>query len=169
MELGKDRGHVRGRVVPVRKRLRYVPKEQSLENRGNTLARCRDQESGQRTWFDDLWHHIDGKGDFAGALDYFHRAQQLIPQYPDLLINLAIAENVTKQSAAAEQHFKDALRLAPSFPHSYIYYARYLLSQSRGDEARALLHGALELTPTDLTVSELLKKADLVPLPRNMA
>jgi tetratricopeptide (TPR) repeat protein len=101
------------------------------------------------------------KGDFAGALDYFHRAQQVTPQYPDLLINLAIAENATKQTAAAERHFKDALRQAPSFPDSYIYYARYLLSQSRRDEARALLHSALELAPTDLTARELLKKTDL--------
>jgi hypothetical protein len=101
------------------------------------------------------------KADFAGALDYFHRAQQVTPQYPDLLINLAIAENATKQTAAAEQHFKDALRQAPSFPDSYIYYARYLLSRSRADEARALLHSALELAPTDLTARELLKKADL--------
>ena len=102
------------------------------------------------------------KGDFAGALDYLHRAQQLMPQYPDLLINLAIAENATNQSAAAEQHFKDALRLAPSFPDSYIYYARYLLSHSRADEARALLHSALELAPTNVTARELLKKTDLV-------
>jgi tetratricopeptide (TPR) repeat protein len=77
------------------------------------------------------------------------------------LINLAIAENATKQSAAAEQHFKDALRQAPSFPDSYIYYARYLLSHSRRDEARALLHSALELSPTDMTARELLKKTDL--------
>ena len=102
------------------------------------------------------------KGDFAGALDYFHRAQQFMPQYTELLINLALAESVTEQSAAAEQHFKDALRLAPSFPRSYTHYARYLLSQSRADEARALLHSALELAPTDVTARELLKKTDLV-------
>jgi hypothetical protein len=101
------------------------------------------------------------KGDFAGALDYLHRAQQLMPQYPELLINLALAESVTEQTAAAEQHFKDALRLAPSFPRSYTHYARYLLSHSRRDEARALLHSALALTPTDVTARELLKKADL--------
>ena len=101
------------------------------------------------------------KGDFAGALDYLHRAQQLMPQYPELLINLALAESVIEQSAAAEQHFKEALRLAPSFPRSYTHYARYLLSQSRRDEARALLHSALELASTDVTARELLKKADL--------
>jgi protein O-mannosyl-transferase len=101
------------------------------------------------------------KGDFAGALDYLHRAQQFTPPYSLLLINLAIAENATKQSAAAEQHFKEALQLAPSSPDSYVYYARYLLQHSRVDEARALLHSALELSPTDLTARELLKKSDL--------
>jgi tetratricopeptide (TPR) repeat protein len=101
------------------------------------------------------------KNDFAGALDYFHRAQQLTPQYPELLINLAIAEDATKQTAAAEQHFNDAVRLAPSSPGGYVYYARYLLSHSRGDEARALLHSALELSPTDLTARGLLKKVNL--------
>jgi len=100
------------------------------------------------------------KGDFAGALDYFHSAQQLTPQYYVLLINLAIAEDATKQSAAAEQHFKDALRLAPASPDSYTYYARYLLSHSRAQEARVFLRSALELSPTDLTARELIAQTD---------
>ena len=68
------------------------------------------------------------KGDFAGALDYFHRAERLTPHYSVLLINLAIAEDATKQPSQAEQHFKDALRFAPTSPDSYTYYAHYLLS-----------------------------------------
>ena len=60
----------------------------------------------------------------------------------------------------AEQHFKDALRLTPSSPDSYTYYARYLLRHSRADEARALLQTGLELSPTDLPARELLKQAD---------
>jgi tetratricopeptide (TPR) repeat protein len=103
-------------------------------------------------------------GNFTGALDYLHRAQEIMPEYPELLINLAIAESLTEQSAAAEQYFKEALRLAPSFPDSYSYYARYLLSKSRADEARALLQRVLELSPTDLTARELLKQADLADL-----
>ena len=99
------------------------------------------------------------KGDYEGALDYFHRAQPLTP-HSVLLINLAIAENATKQGALAEQHFKDALRLAPANPDSYIYYARYLLSHSRVDEARAFLQSALELSPTDLTARGLLAQAN---------
>ncbi len=99
------------------------------------------------------------KGDLNGALDYFHRALALAPQYSVLLINLAIAEDATKQDSAAEQHFKDALRLAPASPDSYTYYARYLLSHARAEEARGFLHGALELSSTDLTARELLAQA----------
>jgi tetratricopeptide (TPR) repeat protein len=100
------------------------------------------------------------KGNFAGALDYFHRALPLAPRYPTLLINLAIAEDATGDSAAAEQHFKEALQLAPSLPGPYNYYARYLLEHSRDDEARALLHKALELSPNDLTTRSFLKQAE---------
>jgi protein O-mannosyl-transferase len=100
------------------------------------------------------------RGDYEGALDYFHRALALAPQYSVLLINLAIAEDATKQGAAAEQHFKDALRLAPASPDSYTYFARYLLAHSRPDEARGFLRSALELSPTDLTARDLLAKAE---------
>jgi tetratricopeptide (TPR) repeat protein len=100
------------------------------------------------------------KGDFASALDYYHRAQQLTPQYSLLLINLAIAEDAMNQSVAAEEHFKDALRLAPASPDSYTYYARYLLSHSRAEEARFFLRSALQLSSTDLTARELMAQTD---------
>jgi protein O-mannosyl-transferase len=103
------------------------------------------------------------KGDFAGALDYFHRAELLTPHYSVLLINLAIAEDATKQSALAEQHFKEALRLAPSSPDSYTYYARYLLSHSRADDARTFLQSALELSPIDVMARDLLAQTDGQP------
>src|SRR5882757_1045675 len=100
------------------------------------------------------------RGDFKGALDYFHRARVLTPQYSFLLINLAIAEDATKQTGLAEQHFQEALKLAPASPDSYIYYARWLLSQSRMLEARSLLLTALELSPQDLTARELMTQAE---------
>jgi Flp pilus assembly protein TadD len=98
------------------------------------------------------------KGDYTGALNYFHRAQQFTPQYSVLFINLAVAEDATKQSSQAEQHFKDALRLTPSSPDSYTYYARYLIAHARTAEAQTMLHRALELSPTDTTAQELLSQ-----------
>jgi len=100
------------------------------------------------------------KGDLSEALGYFHSALAFAPQYSVLLINLAIAEDATKQDAAAEQHFEDALRLAPASPDSYTYYARYLLSHSRGEEARGFLYNALELSSADLTARQLLAQVE---------
>src|SRR6185295_19676699 len=71
------------------------------------------------------------------------------------LINMAIAENATN-SPDAERHFQEALKLAPSTPDSYTYYARWLLTRSRTAEAHALLKKALEFSPTDLTAQGLL-------------
>jgi Flp pilus assembly protein TadD len=100
------------------------------------------------------------KGDFNGALDYFHRALALAPQYSVLFVNLAIAEDATNQSALAEQHFKEAMRLAPFSPDSYTYYARYLLAHSRAAEAEPFLRSAVALSPTDVTAHDLLKRAE---------
>jgi Flp pilus assembly protein TadD len=107
------------------------------------------------------------KGDFSGALDYFHRAQKLAPQYPVLLINLAIAEDATGQSAIAEHRFKEALRLAPTSPDSYSYYARFLLAQSRATEAMSLLRTAKGLSQSDLTVRQVLAQAERATTPES--
>ena len=80
-----------------------------------------------RGGFDIFGNGLDTRGRYCGQAGP-------TPQYFVLLINLAIAEDATKQDAAAEQHFKDALRLAPTSPDSYTYYARYLLSHSRAEE-----------------------------------
>ncbi len=101
------------------------------------------------------------KGDYRGALEYFHRAQAFTPEYYALLINLAIAENANGQGDLAEAHFRDALGRGPWDPESYIHYARYLLQHARPDEARPLLEQALHLSPDDLTARELLKKAHM--------
>ena len=100
------------------------------------------------------------KGDLTGALDHFHRALAIAPQYSVLLINLAVAEDATGQTDPAERHFQEALRLAPSSPDSYTYYARSLLARSRIAQAHALLQSALNLGPGDVTARDLLAHAD---------
>jgi tetratricopeptide (TPR) repeat protein len=100
------------------------------------------------------------KADFTGALDYFHRALAIAPQYSVLFVNLAIAEDATNQAALAEQHFKEGMRLAPSSPDNYTFYARYLLAHSRMQEANTLIRGALSLSPNDVTARDLLAQVD---------
>ena len=98
------------------------------------------------------------KANYKVALDYFHRAQALAPRYPTLLINLAVVEDATGNAAAAESHFIEAIRLAPGSPDSYMFYARWLLKQSRNAEAGAMIRKALELSPGNLMATGLRDK-----------
>lgn len=100
------------------------------------------------------------RGDYAGALGYFHRAEVLTPRYSLVFINLAIAEAATGDTAAAEKHFARALQLAPASADSYTYYARYLLEHWRAAEAREFLRTALELSRGDVTALDLMSKAE---------
>ena len=168
LQSGNARAHVSPKIVAVCAMLLIL-----CTSGYCTLQRNRVWKTEETLWHDvvlkspgngrglmNYGNTLMAKGDYAGALDYFHRAQPLTPQYSVLLINLAIAENATKQSSQAEQHFKEALRLAPSNPDSYTYYARYLLAHSRADEARAFLQSALELSPTDTMARDLLAQAE---------
>jgi Flp pilus assembly protein TadD len=100
------------------------------------------------------------RGDYTGALDYFHRAQAFAPFYSVLFVNFGIAEGALGRTALAEQHFKEALRLAPANPDSYSYYARWLLLQSRPTDALPLLRKAVELAPSDIVARNLLADAE---------
>ena len=53
---------------------------------------------------------------------------------------------------AAEQEFRRALELRPSYPDAYFSYSRFLVSRSRHDEAIAQLERAVELDPLSLSL-----------------
>ena len=52
-------------------------------------------------------------GDYPEALDYFHRAQLLLPNYMFLEINLGIANGAVHNDHEAEAHFRRAIALGP--------------------------------------------------------
>lgn len=99
-----------------------------------------------------------GRGDYAGALSYYRRAQAIAPSYSTLLVNIAIAEAATGDDAAAERDFQKALRLAPQRPDSHSYYARWLLKRSRPLQALAEAAKAAELAPADLMARDLVSE-----------
>lgn len=132
-----------------------------------------------KVWRDDksLWHDVVTKspgnsrglmnygnalmkrGDYAGALNYFRRAQLLTPRYSTVFINIAIAEGANKQPAQAERDFKMALTLAPANPDSHTFYGAWLLKHSRPVEALQLATKAAELAPADIMARDLLSEA----------
>ena len=86
-------------------------------------------------------------GDIPGALGYFERGLTLAPDYAYLHINTAIARDALGQAAAAEDHFKKAIRFNPGYPGCYFYYARFLHKRDRTREALPLLVKAVEMSP----------------------
>jgi len=96
-----------------------------------------------------------GKGNFAVAEDYFNRALERTPRYAYLHVNLGVLKGAQGQAAEAERHFREAQQYDPGNPVSYRYYARWLTSVGRVEEAMVNARRAIELGPADLEAQQL--------------
>jgi len=97
-----------------------------------------------------------GKGNFPVAEEYFNRALQRTPRYAYLHVNIGVLKGALAQPAEAERHFLEAQQDDPGNPVSYLYYARWLNSVGRTDEAAVNARRASELSPADLDAQQLL-------------
>jgi hypothetical protein len=89
------------------------------------------------------------KGNYSAAGDYFERALRLTPHYAFLHVNLGVLNAASGQPREAERNFREALQDDPSNPVSYTYFARWLNSVGRTEEARLFAEAALKLSPAD--------------------
>ena len=98
------------------------------------------------------------RGDYSTALDYFERATEYAPNYWTLEINLGIANGGLRRDAEAEEHFQRAISLAPAMADPYFFYARWLNSVGRSEEAAAQLEVALRINPLSFDSRDLLNQ-----------
>jgi len=100
--------------------------------------------------------HAEAKGDLAGALDCFHRANSSrhIFRAVDPISPL---RKMPPSRARQRAHFSGRAALAPTTQTATPTMRVTCSAHSRAQEARAFLRSALELSPTDLTVRELLR------------
>jgi protein O-mannosyl-transferase len=87
------------------------------------------------------------RGEMLGAKSAFERADTLTPNYWSLEINLGIVNGALQAPQIAEAHFQRALQLAPNFPDSHFFYARWLVEQGRSPEALLHLDRAIATSP----------------------
>jgi tetratricopeptide (TPR) repeat protein len=96
------------------------------------------------------------KGEYTIAEQYFLKALAGTPDYWTLHINLGILKEAMGDKAGAETYFKNALAYNSISADSYHFYGRFLVNQSRYDEAVPLLLKAIEVSPAYLASRELL-------------
>jgi len=96
------------------------------------------------------------QGDYTGAAKYFDRGLNLLPDYADLHINIAILKDAMNQFVEAEKFFKNAVTYGSDRPAVYFFYGRFLRKHGRIPEAVQNLNKALELVPTYSFASSLL-------------
>jgi tetratricopeptide (TPR) repeat protein len=89
------------------------------------------------------------KGNLRVADDYFERALRLTPRYAYLQVNLGVLKAALGQPTEAERHFREAQQDDPNNPVSYTFFARWLKSIGRTEEARLFAERAVELSPAD--------------------
>ena len=76
------------------------------------------------------------KGNYQVADQYFQRALRLTPHYAYLHVNLGVLNAALGRPAEAERNFREAQQDDPNNPVSYTYFARWLKSIGRTEEAR---------------------------------
>ena len=95
-------------------------------------------------------------GNYRVADEYFERALVYTPNYAYLHVNLGVLKAALGQPAEAERHFREAQRDDPNNPVSYTFYARWLKSIGRTEEARLFAERAVALSPADADARALL-------------
>ncbi|MFO7789777.1 MAG: tetratricopeptide repeat protein [Bacteroidales bacterium] len=95
------------------------------------------------------------QGDHKEALKYFNKALLLDPDYVYLHVNLGILKNAMGKPDEAETHFKRSLKYLSHASPSY-YYARFLKSQGRIDEAIKYCKRSLNISGSYMPARHLL-------------
>nr|WP_255670481.1 tetratricopeptide repeat protein [Mucilaginibacter sp. UR6-11] len=90
---------------------------------------------------------------------YYQRALKLLPTYFSLYVNLGILKAATGHDELAETYFKKGQWFGSNYPDAYIYYARFLNSRGRYNEAITNLQTALKLSPANIYARLLLMDA----------
>jgi Flp pilus assembly protein TadD len=87
--------------------------------------------------------------DIDRAYEYLQKALAGRPAYPEALNNLGVLYLRKQQPNDAENSFKEAIRLAPTFEQSYFNLAKLYAIEGNSAAARQVLQDFLQQHPGD--------------------
>jgi len=97
------------------------------------------------------------RGDYEGAYKYYQKAEETVPYWSYLHINLAILRDAMGFPEEAEKYFRSALSYDPHNVEAYFFYANWLVKRDRTEEARSWLLKGQELSPAHIKTNNLLR------------
>jgi superkiller protein 3 len=89
------------------------------------------------------------KPDFPAAVVSLRKAVELMPGQPDVLYDLAVAQNRSLDDEGAEESFEALLRLDPDHYAANVSVGDYLMRKNKLQEAEARFRHALEIHPNE--------------------
>ena len=95
---------------------------------------------------------LQAQGRIDEALDHYHRATALAPDYPPAYNNLATAQRAKGQLADAVKTYREALRLRPEYPEAEYNLANALMDEGKPAEAVDHYRIALQTIPASVDV-----------------
>jgi tetratricopeptide (TPR) repeat protein len=96
------------------------------------------------------------EGDYSNAMVHFKEAESISPNWSVIQINLGVLHEGLYDYETAEEYFLKAIALSPYYPECYYYYARFLQSRGRVDEAIVQLETGQSYSPAYFKTNELL-------------
>jgi len=92
---------------------------------------------------------LDKAGDSAGEHEALEKAVEIDPDMAIAQNQLGYLDSRSGDVAAAEKHFREAVRAAPAYTEAWINLAATLGMESKFHEAQQAIDSALKLEPTN--------------------
>jgi Tfp pilus assembly protein PilF len=92
---------------------------------------------------------LEQSGDVPGERDALEKAIQIDPDMAAAHNQLGYLASRGGDMVSAEEHFREAVRAAPTFVEAWINLAAALGTQSKVSEARKAIERALQLDPNN--------------------
>jgi Flp pilus assembly protein TadD len=128
--------------------------EKELDSGDPHKAAALYREAVEATPNDSLMNYklsvaLDKAGDSAGEHEALEKAVQIDPDMAIAQNQLGYLDSRSGDVAAAEKHFREAVRAAPAYTEAWINLAATLGMESKFQEAQQAVDSALKLEPTN--------------------
>ncbi len=89
-------------------------------------------------------------GNYNEAEKYFLQALTMWSNYSFLYVNMGVLKEATGDKISAENYFKTAIQIGPTYPDTWFFYGKFLNDVHRNEEAIINLSKAIELSPAHI-------------------